>query len=69
MTDDLVRHVEVLVDTRAAELRTQLRVLISKIEVKDFHLVDGRVTWTVIIPPTLLTLVHQLPDALSPHAD
>lgn len=64
---DLASVVEARVVLRTAELRQQLHTLIDKIAVRDFHEVNGHVSWTVHIPPTLLTLVNQLPAALEPH--
>ena len=57
-------------EAKTVELKEQLRSLVDKIEVSDFQVNDkGNVTWSVRVPPTLLTLVHQLPDALSPPHD
>lgn len=63
----VVEAVEARVTSKTTELRQQLHALVDKIVVRDFRVEDGHVVWTVHVPPTLLTLVHHLPEALSPH--
>lgn len=65
----IVDVVEARMLARAAELKDQLHALVDKIVVRDFRVEGEHVTWSVHVPPTLLTLVHQLPEALSPHDD
>lgn len=62
----VVDAVEARMTARSLELKQQLHALVDKIVVRDFRLVGEHVSWTVHVPPTLLTLVHQLPDVLAP---
>jgi len=67
---DLLGSTEHRVRVKVTELKSHLHRLVDRLSVDDFHLVvDGnhqRVAWKATIPPTLITLVNQLNDYLSP---
>ena len=64
--DQVMTKAEELVRLRLLNYKTQMRMLVDKISINNFRLVDGKVTWDLHIPPTLLTLVTQLPKDLTP---
>lgn len=65
----IVDVVEARVLARTAELKAQLHAMVDKISVRDFRVEGEHVVWTAHVPATLLTLVHQLPEALQPYDD
>ena len=72
LESEQVREItEKMIRARVDELKDHLRSLVDRIEVRNFGLsVENsgqiKVEWVVFVPPTLLTLVRSLPDAIKP---
>lgn len=68
--DAMLAHVEGVVRNRVVLMKERLMELVGKISVDNFKLdAQGRVTWDHILPPTLMTLSHKLPEFLTPQPD